>query len=130
MNPLLLLVTLLGMLLAAVEAHLQQEAAADPLLVPVSLERLMPALEQTWPPHRHGEVLAVVECESGGDPQAVGDGGRAFGLLQIRADHWPHLAAEHDLLDLEDNLRAGRRAFLEWAAVFEEPGWNAWSCRP
>jgi soluble lytic murein transglycosylase-like protein len=87
-------------------------------------------IERTWPAHRHSEVLSVVQCESSGDASAVGDGGWAIGLMQIRIDYWPHLASAYDLTDAEQNLRAGRQAFVEWQQMFNESGWRAWSCRP
>jgi soluble lytic murein transglycosylase-like protein len=87
-------------------------------------------IERTWPAHRHSEVLSVVQCESSGDASAVGDGGWAIGLMQIRIDYWPHLASAYDLTDAEQNLRAGRQAFVEWQQMFNESGWNAWACAP
>ena len=96
----------------------------------LSREELRPALERTWPEYRHEEVLAVIDCESRFKPGEVGDNGRAFGLMQIRIDFWPHLAAAYDLTDPEQNLAAGRQAFLEWRAAFGGSGWGAWSCQP
>lgn len=95
-----------------------------PSTAPSELSELV---SRTWPAHRHAEVLAVVECESGWDPTEIGSQGE-IGLLQIHPRWWPDLAAEYDLTDPEQNLRAGRIAFLRWQAAFNESGWNAWAC--
>ena len=76
-----------------------------------------------WPASLHQTLEAIATCESRLDPHQIGDGGLAFGWLQIRADYHPALAARYDLLDGEQNLEAG------WA-VYEAAGWSfcPWSC--
>lgn len=101
-------------------------AEPAPILVPASFEEL---LGMTWPEHRHAEVRAVVECESGWDASEVGSQGER-GLMQIHPAYWPDLAEDYDLFDPEQNLRAGRIAFVRWQETFNESGWNAWSCQP
>ena len=130
----LLILTILGGTWGPLEGAWTVEVAsvATPVAQPVSTalpdafllsrEELRPALERTWPEYRHEEVLAVIDCESRFKPGAVGDNGRAFGLMQIRIDFWPHLAAAYDLTDPEQNLAAGRQAFLEWRAAFGGSG--------
>jgi hypothetical protein len=76
-----------------------------------------------WPPHLHHDLEAIAVCESRLDAQRVGDGGLAFGWLQIRADYHAVLAARYRLLDGPQNLEAG------WA-IYEAAGGSfwPWSC--
>ena len=76
-----------------------------------------------WPAGLHQTIEAIATCESRLDPHQVGDGGLAFGWLQIRADYHPALAARYELLDGPQNLEAG------WA-VYEAAGgsFKPWSC--
>lgn len=59
-------------------------------------------------------------AESGGDPQAVGDGGTSEGLWQIHRPAHPEFAG-WDLFDPEQNARA---ALQVWQA---RGNWTAWS---
>lgn len=36
-----------------------------------------------WPEHRIPEALAIIDCESRGNPTAVGDGGNSLGGFQV-----------------------------------------------
>ena len=65
------------------------------------------------------EVVEVVACESRHESDAVGDQGRAIGLLQVRTDAHPDLARRYDLFDPAQNLRAG------WE-IYQRQGWGAW----
>lgn len=55
----------------------------------------------------------IVACESGGDPNAVGDGGQSYGLVQIHLPAHPQITkaeASDPLFSLEflaQNLKAG-----------------------
>lgn len=57
-----------------------------------------------------GIVKAIIKVESGGDPNAVGDGGEAIGLMQIQP-RWHKERMERlgvtDLTDPESNVRVG-----------------------
>lgn len=78
--------------------------------------------ESPWPRHEWPTVVRVAYCESRFQPEAVGDGGRAEGLMQIRTDVWHRLARSFDLMDARDNLTAAYVAYLEAG------GWWPWSC--
>lgn len=78
-----------------------------------------------WPAGLHPTIEAIAICESRLDPHVVGDGGLAFGWLQIRADYHQALAARYELLDGPQNLEAG------WA-IYEAAGdsfwpWSCWA---
>ena len=55
-------------------------------------------------------VMAVIEVESKGNPQAIGDGGDSLGLMQIQPK-WHRARMERlgvdDLLDPEQNIKVG-----------------------
>lgn len=76
-----------------------------------------------WPAGLHQTLEEIATCESCLDPHKIGDGGLAFGWLQIRADYHPALAARYELLDGQQNLEAG------WA-IYEAAGGSfwPWSC--
>mgnify|MGYP003135619577 CR=1 FL=1 len=76
-----------------------------------------------WPTYLWDEVTQIVECESQYQQDAIGDQGRAFGLMQIRVDFHPRLAGSYDLLDGGDNLAAAYVVFLE-ARSFKP--WSCW----
>lgn len=103
--------------------------AAQPI-APAMLSRppaasvdLVPAMERAgWPPELHGALLWIIQCESGGNAAALGDQGRAYGLMQIRADMHPGLAARYNLWDPVGNLMAARELFLASGSF------APWSC--
>lgn len=78
-------------------------------------------------------IVRIMQCEApaydesgaviGVDPSLIGDQGRAYGPLQIRADFHPGLIARYNVFELGDALRAG------WE-LFTAPGggWSQWSC--
>lgn len=54
-------------------------------------------------------VLAVIMTESSGNPDAIGDGGQAIGLMQIQPRWWQELIDywKLDIYQPEDNVRLG-----------------------
>ncbi len=81
-----------------------------------------------WPYGAYDDVVQVAQCESGLAPtsymntQAVGDYGRAFGLLQINID-WHPWAEQFDLKDPRVNLLVG---YAIWSQANRSFIW--WSC--
>jgi hypothetical protein len=51
-------------------------------------------------------IVALVQIESAGNAEAIGDGGRAVGLLQM----WPIAVAEANRLEVIEARREGRPA--------------------
>lgn len=82
--------------------------APSPVDIPASICSL------PWPCH---EALQVAACESGLDPAAVGQHGER-GIFQVMADFWGAVPA--------DPAGQAWQAFLIW----QEHGWEPWSCRP
>jgi hypothetical protein len=88
-------------------------------------ERVREYLKRSpWPRWLHAQALAVIACESTYNPNAIGDDGLAFGLLQIRTDYHPQLALM-DLLDPQQNLLAAYVIYLQAGR-----SWSPWSCQP
>lgn len=79
-------------------------------------------LRSPWPPYLWPQLIAVARCESGLNPLAVGDHGRALGLMQVRVDYNPGLAARYDLFTYDGALAAA------WELYVERGSFAAWSC--
>jgi hypothetical protein len=89
----------------------------------VSVEQWRSLVASIWPVDQVDNVLAVMNCESGGNPYAHNTNGEdSRGLLQINVGPGAHTdMASLDLFDPATNLRA---AFQIWQAS----GWSPWSC--
>lgn len=57
----------------------------------ISIESLITRSAQKWSVDRR-VVARVIECESGGNPNAVGDNGTSFGIVQIHAPSHPQIS--------------------------------------
>ena len=77
-----------------------------------------------WPEYLWDEVTAIAECESRFRPWAVGDDGRAVGLMQIRTDVHPGIAHKFDLYTASENLSAAWVVYLEAGKSFKP--WACW----
>lgn len=108
---------------AGARAVPEAPSTADPILPPLALADLLS--ESPWPESEWPTVEAIAFCESRLQADAVGDGGLALGLMQIRTDVHPRKAARYDLLDPSDNLSAAYE-------VWEQAGRSywPWSCKP
>lgn len=76
-------------------------------------------------------LKAMIYVESRGDPLAVGDGGRAIGVLQIHKDYWRDatgfLGVDWPYSDARDPVKAAAavRAYCEhYAKAYNRP-WTA-----
>lgn len=76
----------------------------------------------SWPEHLWPTVIKIAQCESGLNPAAVGDQGRAHGLMQIRVDAHPVLANRYDLFSYEGALAAS------WEIYTDAGSFRPWSC--
>ena len=75
-----------------------------------------------WPQRYWSQLVAIARCESSLDAAALGDGGLAVGLLQLRQDAHAPLARVLDFADVEDALVAAYVVFLE------ARGFTPWAC--
>tara|TARA_R110000751_G_scaffold214761_1_gene318286 strand:+ start:188 stop:460 length:273 start_codon:yes stop_codon:yes gene_type:complete len=86
------------------------------------------ALERSsWPRNLYGQLETIAMCESGLVQTALGDGGLAYGWLQVRVDYHPALAAAYDLLDGPSNLEAGWLVYRGAGDSFQP--WSCWGGR-
>ena len=77
------------------------------------------------------EALKIIQCESQGRPDAVGDThlvykkngieyGASYGLFQIR--YLPKRDKPSQLLNPEHNIQTAY-------AIYKDQGWNPWTCK-
>jgi hypothetical protein len=100
---------------------------------PSQVERWRPLVAEFFPAHRVEEALAIIDCESKGDPDAYNPYSGASGLFQFLPSTWASTApkagySEASVFDPEANI-----ATAAWlASRYQELGqdyWRAWSCR-
>lgn len=100
---------------------------------PPAVEQWRGLVQQYFPSSRVDEALAVLQCESGGDPNAYNPYSGASGLFQFLPSTWASTAPPAgfpgaSVFDAEPNI--GSAAWL--AGRYEQlgrPYWDAWSCR-
>ncbi|MGA7229202.1 MAG: transglycosylase SLT domain-containing protein [Acidimicrobiia bacterium] len=100
---------------------------------PPAVEQWRGLVQQYFPSSRVDEALAVLQCESGGDPNAYNPYSGASGLFQFLPSTWASTAPSAgfpgaSVFDAEPNI--GSAAWL--AGRYEQLGrsfWEAWSCR-
>ena len=73
-----------------------------------------------WPAEQVNNVLRVMACESGGNPNAVNPSSGAAGLMQVMPFWWDHYGG--DRYDPVTNLTV---AYWIW----QQQGWGGWTCR-
>lgn len=86
-------------------------------------------VEQYFPASDVDYALAVIECESGGDPNAYNPSSGASGLFQHLPQYWDERAsaagfAGASIFDPEVNIAAS--AWLVYDAA--DGGWHHWTC--
>lgn len=90
-----------------------------------AVERWRPLVAVWWPETVIDEALAVMQCESRGDPAAKNPRSTASGLFQFLrgwwSGDWGYPA--FDPFDPEANIRAG-------AWLYGQSGWSPWVCQP
>ena len=86
-----------------------------------------------WDLAVHDQAIDVLYCESSGFPARVGDGGNSLGLFQIQWTpttwpgwrHAPGFESFHNvnLVNPIDNALIAR-------LIYEQHGWEPWTCKP
>lgn len=100
---------------------------------PPQVERWRGLVSQFFPSNRVDEALAIMRCESNGDPDAYNPYSGASGLFQFIPSTWAttaHLAGYPDASPFDPEANTASAAWL--ANRYEELGhyyWRAWSCR-
>ncbi|MBA2338153.1 MAG: lytic transglycosylase domain-containing protein, partial [Acidimicrobiia bacterium] len=93
-------------------------------------EAWRPVVEQYWPSGLVEDALSVMDCESGGDPNAYNPVSGASGLYQFLPSTWDTSSvsagwAGADVFDGEANI-----AVAAWLSAASTSPWDQWSCKP
>ncbi len=109
-------------------------SAGDRSRFPADVERWRPLVRRYFPHGQVEEALAVMRCESGGDPRAKNRRSSARGLFQFLSGTWRMVAAARgaagaDPYDPEANVASAAWLVRTSVAAGLDP-WAHWSCRP
>lgn len=100
---------------------------------PPQVERWRGLVSQFFPSHRVDEALAIMRCESNGDPNAYNPYSGASGLFQFIPSTWATTAPKAGYPNASPFDPEANTASAAWLANrYEELGeyyWRAWSCR-
>ncbi len=100
---------------------------------PPAVERWRSLVVEFFPSDRVEEALAIINCESNGDPNAYNPYSGAGGLFQFLPSTWASTAPKAGYPDASVFEPEANIASAAWLAKrFEELGqyyWQAWSCR-
>jgi hypothetical protein len=97
---------------------------------PAGVEQWRGLVEAHWPAAIVDDALWVIDCESGGDPNAYNPASGASGLFQFVPSTWLSASEEAgwggaDVFDPEPNI-----AVAAWLYAAYETPWASWSCKP
>jgi peptidoglycan hydrolase CwlO-like protein len=100
---------------------------------PPQVERWRSLVTEFFPASRVDEALAIIRCESNGDPNAYNPYSGASGLFQFLPSTWATTAPRAGYPDASPFEPEANTASAAWLANrYEELGedyWRAWSCR-
>lgn len=100
---------------------------------PPAVERWRSQVQQYFPSSRIDEALAIIQCESLGDPEAYNPYSGSGGLFQFLPSTWASTSSKAGFPGasvFEPGPNIGSAAWL--AARYQDLGlgyWQAWSCR-
>jgi Transglycosylase SLT domain len=89
-----------------------------------------PLVEEYWPTGQVDDALSVMDCESGGDPNAYNSASGASGLFQFLPGTWASASVSAgwsgaDVFDGEANI-----AVAAWLSDASTSPWSQWNCKP
>jgi len=100
---------------------------------PPAVEQWRGLVQQHFPANRVNEALRIIQCESGGDPNAYNPYSGASGLFQFLPSTWASTAPKAGYPDASVFEPTANTASAAWLANrYQELGqyyWRAWSCR-
>lgn len=108
------------------------EPTPAPAVAAASADRVIPLASGSvaewlaaagWPDELRAEAAAVIRCESGGRPSAIG-GGTYLGLFQLWPPWFSHYGYSVD--DWVDPVTNATVALH----LYRDSGWTNWECRP
>lgn len=113
---LVIIVLTLWILSGLVFAYFQEE---NPSEVPLNAFYEQPRIPLTPLPTKNDELInQLIECESGGNPEAIGDEGKAIGILQFHYPTFKRYCVErydyrNDITDPEIQYNCAREMLAE-----------------
>lgn len=120
----------------AIAAQNAYEEAQRKLRIGRGVERWRPLVEQYFPPDLVDQALAVMYCESGGNPDAVNPHSSASGLFQFLKGTWAIASVRagfggYSRFDPEANI-ASAAWLVDYSIRTNHPRgpWGHWTCRP
>lgn len=100
---------------------------------PPEVEQWRPLVQQFFPSSRVEEALAIIDCESNGDPEAVNPYSGAAGLFQFLPSTWASTAPKAGYADSSPMDPEANTATAAWLAnYYQEQGydyWHPWGCK-
>ncbi len=100
---------------------------------PPAVEQWRSLVQQHFPASRVEEALAIIDCESNGDPNAYNPYSGASGLFQFLPSTWASTAPKAGYAGVSVFEPVANVASAAWlGARYEQLGlyfWQAWSCR-
>ena len=76
-------------------------------------------------------AIRVIECESHGNPTAIGDSGRSVGLFQLNKATWFRYAGTDPDMWADPYVNAATAlATYNYDIARGSPAWTQWSCKP
>ena len=101
---------------------------------PRNVEEWRPLVEQYFPAELVDEALAVMKCESKGDPAAYNSRSGASGLFQFIPNTWNWASSKAGWagaspFDPEANV-ASAAWLVQWSLSKGNGAWSHWSCKP
>ena len=107
---------------------------ADPSVETDAIKRWQKLIERYFPPERVDEALAIVECESGGDPDATNPRSSAAGLFQFIDGTWAHASEQAGFAGASPHDPEANVAAAAWLVGYSldvgDAPWAHWTCRP
>ena len=101
---------------------------------PRDVEEWRPLVEQYFPADLVDDALAVIQCESRGDPLAYNSVSGASGLFQFIPSTWAWAAPNAGFpgaSPFEPDANVGTAAWLVQRSIDQgKHPWAHWSCRP
>ncbi|MDH3248587.1 MAG: lytic transglycosylase domain-containing protein [Acidimicrobiia bacterium] len=104
----------------------QPPAPAPRRLAPRNVEVWRPLVEAHFAPADVARALAVISCESSGDPDAKNPRSSASGLFQHLGRFWPERSVKAGLPGVDIFDPSANVAVAAWL-VYEGGGWSHWN---
>ena len=85
--------------------------------IKIGIKDIEEAINLIWK-EQSKEALAIAKCESGLNPETIGDSGKSIGIFQIYLPAHPQYK-EEDLMNVWYNVSIAYQ-------IYQKQGWSAW----